>query len=98
MDGDFSAMMQEFETLMICGWDGLHGMDPWTTEEDVKWEVKINNMANSFLSGWPNSNRKQDFPFCSSFKIVIGFNSGYLIDDISLSLSCLFNEFQSADI
>ena len=42
MDGDFNAMMRKFEALMICGWDGLHGMDPWMTEEDVKWKVKIN--------------------------------------------------------
>ena len=46
MDGYFSAMMWKFEALMICGWDGLHGMDLWVTEEDVKWQVKINYMEN----------------------------------------------------
>ena len=58
MDGDFNAMMQKFMALMICGWDGIHGMDPWTTKEDVEWQVKINNMTNFFLSGWPNSDRQ----------------------------------------
>ena len=39
MNGDFSAMMRKFEALMICGWDNLHGMDPWVTKEDVKWKI-----------------------------------------------------------
>ena len=54
MDGDFSAMLQKFEALMICGWDGLHGMDPWVTEEDVKWQVKIKYIEKYLLSGGPN--------------------------------------------
>ena len=98
MDGDFSAMMWKFEALMICGWDGLHGMDPWMTEEDIEWCVKINNMTNCLLSGWPNSDGQQDSSFYSSLQIIIGFNCDHLIYDISLGISCLFYEFQSVDI
>jgi hypothetical protein len=28
--------MRKLDALMICGWDSLHGMNPWATEEDVE--------------------------------------------------------------
>ena len=55
-------------------------------------------MTNCFLSGWPNSDGKQDSSFCSSLQIVIGFDFDHLIYNISLDIPYLFYEFQSLDI
>ena len=92
MDGDLSVVMQKFDTLMICGWDDLHGMNPWVTEQDVIWEVKINYMADHFLSGRANSDREQDGSFSSALQIVICLDVDHFIDDICFSISCLFDE------
>lgn len=78
---------------MICGWDGLHGVNPWATEEDVIWEVKINYMAECFLSGRANFDREQDGSFSTMLQIVICLDGDYLIDSIYFSISNLFDEF-----
>ena len=52
MDGYLGAIMQKFDALMVCGWNGLHGMNPWSAKEDVVWKVKINYVTNYFLSRW----------------------------------------------
>ena len=55
-------------------------------------------MVNYFLNGWPKSDGQQDSPFGSSLQIFISFYGDHLIYNISLSISYLFYEFQSADI
>ena len=92
MDGDLSAVMQKFDALMICGWSGLHGMNPWATGEDVIWEVKINYMAKGFLSGRANLDREQDGAFGSVLQIVICLDGDHFIDDICFTISCLLDE------
>ena len=57
MDGYLSAIMKFFDALMVRGWNGFHGMNPWSAKEDVVWKVKINYVTNHFLSGWANSER-----------------------------------------
>ena len=51
---------------MIHGGDDLHGMNPWATEEDVIWEVKINYVVECLLSGWANPDREQDGSFSTT--------------------------------
>ena len=92
MDGYLSAIMWEFNTLMICGWNGLHGMNPWETEEDVVWKVKINYMEKCLLSGWANSEREQDGSFSGVLQIIICLDGDHFINDIYFSVSCLFDE------
>ena len=92
MDGYLSAIMQKFDALMICGWNGFHGMNPWVTKENFIWEVKINYMAKYFLNGKANFDREQDGSFSSALQIVICLDGNHLIDDIDLSISCLFDE------
>ena len=92
MDGYLSAIMQKFDALMLCGWNDLHGMNPWVTKEDVIWKVKINYMAKCFLSGWANSYREQDGSFSGALQIFIGLDGDYFINDICLNASCLFDE------
>ena len=84
--------MQKFDALMICGWNNLHGMNPWVTKEDVIWKVKINYMTKCLLSGWANSDREQDGSFSSVLQIVICLNGDHFIDDIYFIISCLFDE------
>ena len=92
MDGYLSAIMQKIYALMICGWNGLHGMNPWVTEEDVIWKVKINYMAKCFPSGRAESDREQDGSFSSALQIVICLDGDHFINDICLSVSaCLMN-------
>ena len=92
MDGDLSAIMQKFNALMICGWNGLHGMNPWVTEEDVIWEVNINYMVDCVLSGEADSDREKDGSFSGALQIVICLDGDHLINDIFLSVSYLFDE------
>ena len=54
VDGNLSALMRKFDALMVCGWNGLHDMNPWAAKEDVKGEVKINYMALCFLNNRAN--------------------------------------------
>ena len=82
MDGYLSAIMQNFDTLMICGWNSLHGMNPWVAKEDVVWKIKINYMTNYFLSGWADSEREQDGSFSGALQVVIFFDGNYLINSI----------------
>ena len=98
MDGYLSALMHKFYALMVCGWYGLHGMNPWVTKEDVKWEIKINNMAYCFLYNWPNLDRQQNYPLCGSLQIVISFDGDDLINDICLSIPSLFYEFKGTNV
>lgn len=79
MNGYLSAMICKFDALMISGWNGLHGMDPWATNEDVKWLVKINNVAYCFLYEYPNSDRQQDSPLCGPLKNCVSLDSNDLI-------------------
>ena len=92
MDGYLSAIMQKFDALMICGWNGIHDMNPWVAKEDVVWKVKINYVTKCFLSGWADSEREQDGSFISALQIVICLDSDHLINDICLSVSYLFDE------
>lgn len=57
MDGYLSDIMHEFDTLMGCGLNNFHGMDPWLAKEDVLWKAKMNYVTNHFLSGWANLER-----------------------------------------
>ena len=92
MDGYLSAIMHKFDALMVCGWNGLHDMNPWATKKDVIWKVKINYMVECFLSGRANSDREQDSSFSGALQIVICLDGDHFINDIYLSLSCLFDE------
>ena len=92
MDGYLSANIQKFDALMICGWNGLHGMNPWVIEEDVIWKIKINYMTKCFLSEWANPDREQDGSFSSTLQIFICLDGDHLIDDIYFSISCLLDE------
>ena len=92
MEGDLSAVMWKFDGLMICGWEGLHGVNPWETEEDIIWEVKINYMAECYLSGVAESDREQDGSFSSALQIIICLDGDHFIDDIYFSVSYLFDE------
>ena len=93
MDGYLSAIMKKLDALMICEWNGLHGVNRWLTKEDVVWKVKINYVTNYFLSGWSNSEREQDGSFNGALQVVICLDGDYLINDIYLSVSYLFDEF-----
>ena len=92
MDGYLSAVMQKFYALMICGGDDLHGVNSWVTEEDVIREVKINHMAECFLSGGADSDREQDGSFSTSLQIIIYFGCDHLINNVFFSISGLLDE------
>ena len=92
MDSYLCDIMQKFDTLMVCGWNNLHGMNPWTTKEDVVWKVKINYLARCFLSGWANSDREKNGSFSGVLQIVICLDGDHFINDIYLSVSYLFDE------
>ena len=77
---------------MICGWNGLHGVNPWPIKEDVIWKVKINYMAKCFLSGWADSDREQDGSFSGTLQVIIRFDCDHLIDDVCFSVSGLFDK------
>ena len=77
---------------MICGWNEIHGMNPWVTEEDVVWKVKINYVTKCILSGWANSEREQDGSFNGVLQIVICLDGDHFINDICLSVSYMFDE------
>ena len=98
MDGDLSAIMQKFDTLMKCGWNGLHGMNPWVTEEDVIWKVRINYVIECFLSGWDDSDREQDGSFSGMLQIFICLDGDHFIDDIGFNISYLFDKLQSTQV
>ena len=68
-------------------------MNPGLTKEDVLWKVKINYMKNYFLSGRTDFDREQDGSFSGVLQVVICFDGNYLINNIYLSVSCLFDEF-----
>lgn len=91
MDGYLSTIMWKFDELMICGWNGLHGMNRWMNEEDVIWKIKLNYMTKCFLSGWADSDREQDGSFSSTLQIVICLDGDHPIDDIYFSISCLLD-------
>ena len=93
MDGYLSAIMQKFDALMVCGWDSLHGMNPWVAKEDVVWKVKINYVTKCFLCGWVDSEWEQDGSLSGVLQVVICLDGDILINDICLSVSCLFDEF-----
>ncbi len=80
---------------MICGWNGLHGMNPWVAKEDIVWKVKINYMTNYFLRDWANSKREQDGSFSGALQVVICFDGDYFINDICFNVSYLFDKFLS---
>ena len=67
-------------------------MNPWAIEEDVIWKVKINYMAECFLSGWVESDREKDGSFSSALQIVICLDGDHLIDDICFGISYLLDE------
>jgi len=84
--------MRKFDALMICGWSGLHGMNPWVTKEDVVWKVKINYVTECFLSGGTDSDREKDGSFSSMLQVVIFFDGDHFIDNIHFSIPCLLDE------
>jgi len=63
IDNYFRAVVRELEALMECGWNGLHGMDPWSDEKNVVGEVKIKDLTFCFQYFLSYLNRKLDGAF-----------------------------------
>ena len=70
-------------------------MNPWLAKEDVVWKVKINYVTNCFMSIWADPDREKNGFISSLLQVVICFDGNYLIKDIYLSISYLFDEFKS---
>lgn len=94
----FHPIKWKLQTLVVGGWDGLHGMDPWTTKKEVIWKVQIKDMECGVLYNRANLNWKINNSFKVSFCIVICFDGDNLVAQVNMGVAYLFYELQCTKI
>lgn len=87
-DCDFNSIVRKLHTLMVCGWNGFHGVNPWLPKDQVVWQFKIQDLECGIQYCWSNFDRQYDNALGIMFFVIIGFDKNYL--------SCVHTCFREA--